>query len=98
MTLPPWMRVIQQSWLFHVVMATLVAIGGSAFACFGEKNEFSWECWKIAIIAGGVYLFASLQHSPGSIAFNPDGTPNELVKKVVQAQQTGGMVKVEVSK
>ena len=33
MTLPPWMRVIQQSWTYHIVVAVLIGAGVSAFTC-----------------------------------------------------------------
>lgn len=48
---------------------------------------FSFECAKGGIIAAGIYLFGSLQHSPCSPAFKPDGTVNQPVKHVVELQK-----------
>jgi len=76
----PFLRRIQQSYSFHIVVAGLVAAGTTIFGCFSEANEFSVKCLTRGAIAGGIYLFAALQHSPNSASFRPDGTKDELVQ------------------
>lgn len=86
MTLPPFLRAIQQSYTFHVLVAAAIMAGGTSFTCFGTASIFSLACMKSGLIAGGIYLFASLQHSPGSASFRPDGAVNTQVAQVVANQ------------
>jgi len=86
MTLPPWMRAIQQTYAFHVGVAAFAMAGVTAFKFFSDHSQFSWAGVTDGLIAGGGYLFAALQHSPGSASFKPDGTPNKQVAMVVATQ------------
>jgi hypothetical protein len=98
MTLPPWARVVQQSWYFHLAVAALIAGGGVAFVCFGQNSEVSWECLKAGLVAAGAYLAAAVQHSPGSASFvqaGPSaGEVNQKVVQVVTMQKEGLPVRV----
>ena len=78
----PFLRRVQQSYSFHIVVAGLVAAGTTMFGCFNEASEFSAKCLTRGAIAGGIYLFAALQHSPNSASFRPDGTKDDLVDKI----------------
>lgn len=94
MTLPPFLRQIQQSYITHLVIAALIAGGASVFTCWGTANDFTIACAKGGLIVAGIYLFGSLQHSPGSASFKPDGTVNQPVVQVVKMQAQDIPVKV----
>jgi hypothetical protein len=85
--LPPAIRELQQSWVFHIVTATGVAAGMTVFTCFNSANDFTFGCLKGGLIFGGVYLFGSLQHSPGSASFHTDGYDNKAVEAVAAVTQ-----------
>jgi len=89
----PRMRRVQQSWWFHIVTAAAIAAGVTAFTCFNSANDFTLSCLKGGAIAGGLYLFAAFQHSPGSASFKPDGTPNRPVDKIVAVEKVEEAVK-----
>lgn len=98
MTLPPWARRLQQAWWFHFVVAALIMAGTTMFTCFGQANEFTVACFKNGLIAGAVYLFGMLQHSPGSASFTPSGEVNQPVKQVIEMQAADIPVKVVTAK
>ena len=98
MTLPPFLRVVQQSYIFHIIVAAAIAGGGIAFTCFAKDMALSFECAKSGLIAAGIYLFGSLQHSPGSASFKPDGEINLPVEHVVEMQKAGIPVQVVKAK
>ena len=98
MTLPPFLRQIQQSYMTHLAIAALIAGAGLAFTCFAKDNTFTFECARGGLIAAGIYLFGSLQHSPGSASFKPDGTVNQPVVQVVKMQAQDIPVKVVAAK
>lgn len=80
MTLPPFLRALQQSYLVQLIIAGLVVGGGVTFACFkANNNMFSMDCVRDGLVSAAIYLFGSLQHSPNSASFNPDGTLNKAV-------------------
>ncbi len=86
LTLPPWLRAIQQTYWAHFAVAAAIVAGSSAFTCFGAHNEFSIACLKLGVIAGGIYLFGALQAGVKSPAYKPDGTVNQRVMQVVAQQ------------
>ena len=85
MTLPPFLREIQQSWAFHVVQAALFAAVPAAVTAYMDPSQ------RAAWMAVGATTFfttlsASIQHSPGSASFKPDGSENKVVANVVAVQ------------
>jgi hypothetical protein len=96
MSIPPFLRRIQQSYSWHIAQSLFIGTGSAAFACFVTHNDFTVACVKTGLIISGGALFVSLQHSPGSASFKPDGTPNEVVEKVVAAQSIGVPVVADV--
>jgi hypothetical protein len=97
MSMSPFFRRIQQTWTWHIVQSLLVGTGSAAFACFVTHNDFTLACVKTGLIISGGALFVSLQHSPGSASFKSDGTPNQVVEKVVAAQSIGVPVQAVVA-
>lgn len=96
MTLPPAIRYVQQQWWFSIlVVPALIAAGPAFFECAGNDfAKLSLNCFKVGGMAAIAYIIAALQHSPGSASFKPDGTPNEAVNKVVEANKAGETVVV----
>ncbi len=99
-TLPPFLRKIQQSWWFQFLIVPALIAAAPGFArCAGENfATFTISClfesgrsmlWTIAI-----YLFAILQQPINSPAVNPDGTPNKQVQEIVEADKAGQPVAV----
>lgn len=88
MTLPPWLRTIQQSWWFHILFIPFATVFFAALEnCAGNDfANFSVACLLSSVKAVGayavVYVVGVLQHSPGSASYNPDGTLNQQVLMV----------------
>jgi hypothetical protein len=92
MTMPPWVRKLQQSYLVQTVAIPAVLVGLPATiatllaASHGDLSTLSWGTIETAFgIGGGLalsYVGAICQHSPRSNSFHDDGTPNKMVEKV----------------
>ena len=93
-TLPPWLRRIQQSWYFQLILQPILVGALPIFiGCAGMSMEnLSIHCVKLSLGAGLIALLIAFQHSTGSASFKPDGTPNEAVEKVVAANKAGETV------
>ena len=89
--MPAWMRKIQQSHYFHVlVMPAVILFAVSVWNCAGEDMVFTALCAKHALHEAitpiVIYLGAIYARKPGSDRYLPDGSTNEVV---VQAAQIG---------
>lgn len=87
MNIPPWMRQIQQSWIFNlVVVPAALAAAPAIYECAGAGLEhLSLNCFKAGGIAAAAWLVRTFGHSPNSTAFNKDGTTNSQVAEIVKA-------------
>ena len=100
MNLPPFLRKIQQSYLFHfLIMPAILAAIPAFMKCAGENFEnLSVDCFmtggKLALGYIAIYLYSIMQHPPGSPLFNPDGSTNKQVQEVVAATQAGTTVEI----
>lgn len=95
MNLPPWARQIQQSPVFQVVVAAILFAGPTFLQCAGtDLSQLSIGCFKLGGLAAGTYIWGIIQHSPGSPAFNPNGTDNQQVAEVVAADKAAQPVAV----
>ena len=87
------LRVIQQSWWFHLLaVPVLITAGTALYNCAGSDfSNFGVGCLKMAAGAGAsgflFYAIGIIQHSPGSASFKADGTPNAAVANVVTIQK-----------
>lgn len=97
MPLPPWMRRYQQTWYWqNFVMPLLVGFLGSLIlqGCLKDVFHISMSCVQAATNGCILSLVTAWVkgHSTGSVSFNPDGTPNDTVQKVVAMQKTDPQV------
>jgi len=93
--LPPWLRRIQQSWWFLLIVQPF--FGAALPVLYTSSDGFSnvtHNDIKACLIAGGLTLYASYQKSFGSDSFNKDGTDNLQVKEVVEADSANRTVVV----
>ncbi len=96
LTLPPWLRRIQQAWWFQIfVQPMIVAALPVLYACSGDNfSNISFACVKLAAGAAGVALYFTLQHSFGSASFMSNGEINQAVKVAADAAKAGQTVRV----
>ena len=86
--LPPYLRRIQQSWLWQMVaLPFLVVFVGFLVAQGCLSNgvfHIGEHCFETALTATLLSIAANFisGHSVGSKEFNPDGTSNKAVAKV----------------
>lgn len=85
MTLPAWLRVVQQSIYFHLLQSAILAGVTAWLTCDPAKQTQSCEMVGVVAFIGALYL--SFQHSPGSASFKPDGEVNQTVRDVVKVQK-----------
>lgn len=78
MNLPPWLRCLQQSWWFHIAQAAAMAGLMAYLTC--SPTAHPEGCFSVALTTFVGSLWLSLQHSPGSASFHPNGTVNEMVQ------------------
>lgn len=96
-SLGPWARRLQQNKLFMgiaVPIALAFAVGtyesaGTDLAKFGVASVIAGAIKARAALGViiGVHLTAWMAHSPDSASYNKDGTPNEQVKQIVEADK-----------
>jgi hypothetical protein len=92
MTMPPWVRKLQQSALIQTLLVPALITGGSTAigailaASHGDLSTLSSAAVKTAAGVGGAasltYILAIYQHGLGSASFHSDGTANKMVEKV----------------
>lgn len=80
--LPPWLRRIQQSWLWQVIaLPLLLGFGGSmlSMGCLANGIQNISHACLMGAINSTLISFATVVisgHSAGSASFNSDGTVN----------------------
>jgi hypothetical protein len=88
--MPPWMRVIQQSYIWQFVCLPILLGFGSAIlvgGCLSHGiDNIERECIMGAVSTTIVSLLTVIisGHSTNSASFHTDGTPNKLVEQVAE--------------
>lgn len=88
--MPPWMRVIQQSYIWQFVCLPVLLGFGRAILVSGclshGIDHMERECVMGAVSTTISSLLAVIisGHSTGSASFHADGTRNKLVEKVAE--------------
>jgi hypothetical protein len=87
--LPPWLRKIQQSWLWQFIGLPLSLGFGSAMlldGCLANGIDHIQRACVMGAISTTVISFLTVVisgHSVNSASFYPNGKPNEMVAQVV---------------
>jgi hypothetical protein len=80
-------RKFQQTYYYHALLAAVAAAFTAALRAYSSPDA---STASVLSTAAGTMVFTfcvSIQHSPGSSDFHPDGTPNVAVANVVAVQK-----------